>query len=298
MTEQGNSSGQRRMLVALAHPDDESFGMAGTIVKYVSEGAEVALICATNGDAGVADDKFLQDYETMKELRLAELQCAADALGFSRVYAFGYRDSGMEGTEDNLHPDSLYQADMDEVVGRVVKAIRETRPQVVVTFDPYGGYGHPDHIKMHKATTRAFELAGEADAYPEQLTDGLEPFQPKKLYYRTRPRTITKMVVRLMPLFGQDPRRMGRNKDIDLIEIAEHSYPVHARIDTKAYREQAAQAVNCHASQLGGFSTPGILQRVQSLLMNPNVDTFMRVEPPVNGARVHEDDLFAGIAGA
>jgi LmbE family N-acetylglucosaminyl deacetylase len=286
------------MLVSLAHPDDESFGMAGTIARYVNEGVEVSLICATNGDAGVTDPAFLENYDTMTELRLAELQCAADALGFSRVYAFGYRDSGMEGTEDNLHPDSLYQADLEEVTGRVVKAIRETRPQVVVTFDPYGSYGHPDHIKMHQATTRAFELAGQADAYPEQLTGGLEPYQPAKLYYRTRPRMLTKLVVRLMPLFGQDPRRMGRNNDIDLIEIVEHDYPVHAWIDTKAYRKQAEKAVNCHASQLGGFVTPSFLQRVQALLMNSNVDTFMRVEPPVNGARVREDDLFAGIAGA
>ena len=157
MMGQSTTNGHRRMLVSLAHPDDESFGMAGTIARYVNEGVEVSLICSTNGDAGVTDPKFLEDYDTMTELRLAELHCAAETLGFSKVYAFGYRDSGMEGAEDNQHPDSLYQADMDEVIGRIVKAIRETRPQVVVTFDPYGGYGHPDHIKMHKATTRAFE---------------------------------------------------------------------------------------------------------------------------------------------
>lgn len=286
---------QKRLLVSLAHPDDESFGMAGTIVKYVQEGTHTSLICATNGDAGVSDPEFLQGYPSMTELRLAELHCAAETLGFERVFAFGYRDSGMEGSADNQHPDSLYQADPGEVTGRVVEVIRQMRPQVVVTFDPYGGYGHPDHLVMHRATTRAFDLAGQADAYPEQIAAGLEPYQPQKLYYRTRSHTLTKYMVRLMPLFGQDPRRMGRNNDIDMVEIAEHSYPIHARINTGAYREQAEQAVKCHASQLGGFSTPSLLQRVQTLLMSPSIDTYMRAKPPVNGDRVRETDLFADV---
>lgn len=293
---ENSTAGQRRLLVSLAHPDDESFGMAGTIIRYVSEGVSTSLICATNGDAGVSDPKFLQGYASMSELRLAELQCAAETLGFERVFALGYRDSGMDGTDDNQHPDSLYQADLDEVTGRVVEVIRQMRPQVIVTFDPYGGYGHPDHIVMHRATTEAFELAGLATAYPEQIEAGLEPYQPQKLYFRTRSRFVTRYLVRLMPLFGQDPRHVGRNNDIDLVEIAEHEFPIHARINTRAYQEQAAQAVNCHASQLGGFSTPSVLQRVQALLMSPSIDTYMRAKPPVNGDRVRETDLFAGVS--
>lgn len=291
-----NGSAARRMLVSLAHPDDESFGMAGTIARYSNEGVDVRLICATNGDVGSADAEFMDGHATMADLRLEELHCAAETLGFSRLYTFGYRDSGMPGSADNAHPDSLHAADLDEVTGRVTAIIREFRPQVVITFDPFGGYGHPDHLKMHAATTAAFSAAADDTCYPEQLADGLEVYQPQKLYYMTRDHRLMKWIVRLMPLFGQNPRQMGRNKDVDFQEIADHSFPIHTRIDTRAVAEQAEQARACHASQMYGFGRRGLLQWAQQVLSAQYVDTYMRAYPPVENGRLKERDLFAGIA--
>lgn len=287
------TEGKRRLLAALAHPDDESFGMAGTIARYASEGAEVHLICATNGDVGTADDHFLTGHETIASLRLSELRCAAQILGLTRLYAFGYRDSGMPGSPDNEHPESLVAAELEDVVRRIVEVIREMRPQVVVTFDPYGGYGHPDHLRMHEATVKAFQDAADPSRFPEQVTAGLSPYQPQKLYYLTFDRRLLALFVRLLPLFRRDPRRFGRNHDIDLVAIAERQFPIHARINTRQYVKQAEMASNCHASQLGGFGQPGLMQRLRSAL-EPRDDTYMRAVPPANG-HTRERDLFDGV---
>ncbi len=285
----------KRMLIVTAHPDDESFAMSGSIARYVNEGVGVYLICATNGDVGEVAPAFMEGFETVAELRLAELNCAAETLGLSGLTLLGYRDSGMAGAEDNRHPDSLCSASLDEVAGRITRIIRELRPQVVVTFDPYGGYGHPDHIAVHDATVRAFDAAGNPAQYPGQLSDGLLPYQPQKLYYHTFDRRLVSLTVNLMPLFGTDPERMGKNGDINFREIAAHTYPIHARIDTRMVDEQAQQARECHASQLGGLTRPGLLQRLMALFQNQHVDTYMRAYPPVNGARVRERDLFEDV---
>lgn len=292
----------KRVLLSLAHPDDETFGMGGLVAKYVAEGAEVYLICSTNGDVGTVDAEFMEGYQTIAELRLAELQCAAQTLGFTEVFTLGYRDSGMPGSEENQHPDSLCAAEEDDVTGRIVEIIRKVRPQVVITFDPYGGYGHPDHIKMYELTTRAFEEANNAAKYVEQAGAGLKPFQPVKLYYSTFDRSWLRFVVKLLPLFGEDPEKFGRNKDINLKQIADHSYPAHARINVSKYKAIAEQATNCHASQLGGFSgnkqsRRSVLQIVQSVFtfFTANQHTLMRAYPPVNGNKTIERDLFEGL---
>lgn|SRR5574341_2046075 len=282
-----------RLLIALAHPDDESFGMAGTIAKYRNEGADVYLICATNGDVGTMEDKYLDGYKSVADVRLAELQCAAQILGLTRLYAFGYRDSGMPGSPDNEHPDSLVAADLDDVVQRVTEVIREVRPQVVVTFDPYGGYGHPDHLRIHEATIGAFQAASDPSRFAEQIEAGLKPYTPQKLYYLTFDRRWLKVFVRLLVLLRKNPRRLGRNQDVDLMAIAEHDFPIHARIDIRDYFKQAEQAARCHASQLGGLAQPGLLQRIREIVQ-PKDNTFMRAVPPANG-NVRERDLFEGV---
>ena len=234
-------SNGRRMLAVLAHPDDESFGMAGTIAKYVAEGVAVSLICTTNGDVGSADQQFLAGFSSVAELRLAELKCATGVLGLSNVFTLGYRDSGMAGSIDNKHSESLVSADADELTGRIVRIIRTLAPQIVVTFDPYGGYGHPDHIVTHHATLKAFEAASDPQMFPEQLTEGLRAFEPQKLYFMTFDRRIFRVVIDIMAkvrILG-DPSHMGRNKDIDGREIAAHSYPIHASIDTRRYSSVA-----------------------------------------------------------
>lgn len=281
------------MLVCYAHPDDETFGLGGTIARYVDAGVEVHLICATNGDEGTVDPDFLEGYDSIGAMRLAELRCAAEKLGIKQVYTFGYRDSGMMGSPNNHHPDALWQADQDVLVGRVVEVVRRVRPQVVITFDPYGGYGHPDHIAMHRATLRAFHEAGDAESYPEQIASGLQPHRPQKLYYPIFPRTSIQIGVWLARLRGQDPRRMGKNQDMDFLAVLESTLPTHARLDLRAYYDAWQDAVSCHASQMGPRQMFPLPRAIERLVFG--WQSFYRAWPEAqNGAPV-ERDLFAGI---
>lgn len=283
----------KRLLISFAHPDDESFGMGGVIAYYVARGIEVSLICSTNGDVGTVDPEFMRDYDTVADLRLAELRCAADMLGIKNVITYGYRDSGMMGTPENEHPDCLWQEDEAVVVEKIVRDIRRLRPHVIVTFDPWGGYGHPDHIYMHRATTKAFHAAADPDQFPDQIVAGLEPYQPEKLYYNTFPRLIVQLRIWQARLSGQDPRRMGRNQDLDMIAILDRSLPAHAAIPVAAYRAAWDAASDCHASQQNPRQQSSVLNYVQRLMLRRQ--KFTRVYPAPNGHQRLERDLFAGI---
>lgn len=285
----------RRLLIVLAHPDDESFGMAGTIAKYVSESVHVTLICTTNGDVGTIDPEFMKGYLTIAERRLAELNCAAEALSISRVITLGYRDSGMAGSVENAHPDCLAAAPIDDVVSKIAKIIRETRPQVVITFDPFGGYGHPDHLVTHRATVQAVSAAADGSRFREQLSGDIGTYQCQKLYFLTFDRRIFRIIIRIMEIvkiFG-NPRKMGRNHDVDATEIVSHSFPIHASIDTSGFQAVADRARLCHESQLGGIG-PRQLSQILTRLIFGIRETFMRSYPPVTG-RLMEHDLFSGI---
>lgn len=277
------------LLSVLAHPDDETFGMGGTLALYARRGVSVHLVCGTRGEAGDVDEPYLQGYYSIAERREAELRCAAMKLGLAGVHFLGYRDSGMPGTPDNQHPQALIVAPLEEVATKIARTIRELRPQVVLTFDPIGGYKHPDHIAIHNATVRAFELAGRAE-----YEDGLAPYQPDKLYFYVMPKGILRFAVRMMPLLGRDPHHFGRNGDVDLAALVEEGdFPIHAVIDYRPVAEIKDDAAQCHASQLGGVSLRrGPLRWAQALMGKK--EYFMRAYPsPKNGHR--EQDLFAGI---
>src|SRR5512135_1804445 len=162
------SAGSKRVLLAVfAHPDDESFGPGGTLACYAREGADVWLVCGTDGNAGTVDAAMLEGYKSTSQLRAAELCCAAQSLGLAGIDWLAYRDSGMRGAPENNDPESLFQAPMDKLVGQVVASIRKHRPQVIMCDNQFGGYGHPDHIKLHQATTKAFYAAADATQYPD-----------------------------------------------------------------------------------------------------------------------------------
>ncbi len=239
----------KRILVALAHPDDESFGMGGTLAYYAAQGVDVQLVCATRGEAGSVDPEFMEGYASIAELREAELRCAAEQLGLRSLEFLDYRDSGMAGSKDNKHKEAFIRAPIDQVVETVVGHIRRVKPQVVLTFDATGGYHHPDHIHIHKAATLAFHAAGEAEAFP---TAG-EAWQPAKLYYNALSRRRIRWLVRTMPLMGKDPRKLGRNQDIDLTVLARDAdTPRHVTINYKRVQDRKEAADKCHASQLSG----------------------------------------------
>jgi LmbE family N-acetylglucosaminyl deacetylase len=277
------------MLVCLAHPDDETFGMGGTLALYARRGVQVHLVCATRGEVGDVDRELMQGFNSVAERRESELRCAAGILGLIEVTFLGYRDSGMPGTPDNQHPNALAAQPVDEVAAKVAHTIRLLHPQVVVTHDPIGGYKHPDHIAMHRATVRAFELAA-TPSFPSDLP----PFQPQKLYYQTMPKDLMRWAVRLAPLFRIDPRHFGHNRDIDLaIIVKDGSFPTHARINCRSVSEVRDEATACHTSQLGGaLGRKGPLTILRRYF--GSTESFMRAVPvPERG--LHERDLFEGV---
>jgi LmbE family N-acetylglucosaminyl deacetylase len=279
------------MLACLAHPDDETFGMGGTLALYARRGVHIHLVCGTRGDVGEMDPELMQGFNSVAERRESELRCAAGILGLTGVYFLGYRDSGMPGTPDNHHPNALAAQPTPEVAIKVVHYIRLLKPQVVVTHDPIGGYKHPDHIAMHQATTLALDLAAD----PTFVSD-LPPHHPSKVYYQTMPKELLRWAVRIAPLLGMDPHRFGRNHDIDLATLVqEGNFPTHARINCRSVSEIRDEATACHSSQLGGsIGRKGPMAFLRRYL--GNTETFMRAYPSPED-HLRETDLFAGVDG-
>lgn len=228
----------KSILFCYAHPDDE-IGIVPLANRYMKEeDVYTTLICTTNGDVGTVSPEHLQGYASIPELRLAELERATKAAGFHKVVTFGYRDSGMMGNEDNNHPECSWQAPLEVLTRRVVEVMREVRPQVVITFNTFGAYGHPDHIKINQATQAAFEqLQGETDA-------------PQKLYYVTGPTLLFRVGIALMRLRGKNPRQAGRNNDMDLIAAVNATTAITTKINVSRYLDAAWNAMDSYASQI------------------------------------------------
>jgi len=269
----------KTILAILAHPDDESFGLGGTLALYARKGYNTYYVCATRGEAGTVDEGHLNGFKDTAELRTGELMCAAQHLGLKEVFFLGYRDSGMPGTEDNKHPDAQINHPIEEVAGRIVKYIRELKPDIVLTFDPIGGYRHPDHIHIHKATVLAFEKADDASFHPEA---GM-PFKPRALYYQVFPSWFLRWAVRLLPLFGRDPRKFGINGDVDLVALTEFHFPTHVKIDICPVAESKQEAIACHASQGGGLTRRGPMRLITRMF--GQYESYMRAYPPVTDGR-------------
>ena len=278
----------RRLLICYAHPDDESFGLGAAIPKWIDDGVDVYLICATNGDVGHVPDALRGKFATVAELRLSELACARRYLQFKDVFTLGYRDSGMRGSETTGHPDSLaynWRYHPERVTRDVEVVMRQVQPQVVITFNRYGGYGHPDHIAIQRATVQAFESL-------QAKRGGSGCYRPQKLYYAAYPKFSLRMRIWRARLKGQDPRRMGINQDVDTLQSLASIEPAHARIPIAGYLDIWEKASRCHASQGGGriTRTSRLLRRILY-----RTQGFTRAYPPPNHNRVDEDDLFAGV---
>jgi len=275
---------KRTLLSVLAHPDDESFGMGGTLAKYAEEGADVHLICATRGEAGEVDPEFLEGKSSIAHLREMELRCAVDKLGLRDVQLLNYRDSGMSGSVDNKNPEALINAPIDQVAKEIAEYIRQIKPQVILTFDPIGGYRHPDHIFIHQAATKAFYLAGDP-----AFKSSNPPYKPGKLYYHTFPRHFVRINVRLLRLLGKDPSKYGKNKDIDLTQMTGQDFPIHARINYKTVKYKKDAAAACHASQGGAGLTRGAIRWLLWLMRTKPEDQFMQAYPDLEQISVKKD---------
>ncbi len=277
------------LLAVLAHPDDETFGTGGTLALYARRGAAVYLVCATRGEAGEMDEGLLQDFDSAADRRTAELRCAALTLGLAGLHFLNYRDSGMPGSPDNRHPRALAAQPVEQVAAEVAHYIRLLKPQVVITFDPLGGYGHPDHIAVHKAAKLAFELAAKTDF---KDSEGLPPHQAQKLYFQVIPRSFIRAGILVLRLLGRDPHRFGSNGDIDLVEIARVRSPIDAAVDYRPVAHIREEAAACHVSQGGMQQSGGVMAILRRLVAGK--ETYMRGHPPPEKGR-RERDLFAGV---
>lgn len=234
---------RRALLVALAHPDDETFGTGGLMARAVDEGHRVVIACATRGEAGEIADPALATPETLGRVREDELRGAAAVLGVRDVRFLGFRDSGMAGTAENGHPDALINAPAEEVVRRLVREIRDVRPDVVVTFEPGGIYGHPDHIAISERVTAAVGAAADPGRWPE---DG-RPHAVRRLYYVAIPRSA---LVEWRGLAQAQGVQWGFG-DPGLIEKAFADDDIDASVDVSPWIQRKKAAVAAHATQLG-----------------------------------------------
>lgn len=269
----------RVLLAVLAHPDDESFGMGGTLALYAQRGWNVYLICATRGEAGSLDPALDGRISELGQLRENELHCAAQILGLTDVIVLGFRDSGMRGAADNHHPNALIMHQLEDIAGIIVSHIRQLRPEIVLTFDPLGGYQHPDHIHIHRATKIAFEKADDPSFCPLDQS----PYRPAALYYHLMPRTLIRTVVKLMRITGRDPSRCGKNGDIDLASVVDAAFPVQVQIDIREVWDKKQKASACHASQGGGGINTTLITILMRLL--GRYENFMRAFPPMGTSK-------------
>ncbi len=226
---------QLRLLFSFAHPDDEGFGSGGTLAMLVARGAQVTLVCGTNGDVGEISDPALATPETLAQVRQQELRDAMAVTGVTDIRFLNYRDSGMEGTEDNEHPNSLHQAEPHVVVGALVEIMKETRPNVVVTHDPSGGYGHPDHKAMCIHTSDAYALAAND---PEMMG--------ACLYFVCFPRSNFQRMWRKMVEMDISPP--FASQDIDKVGTPDDE--VTTVLDISKYVDTKIDSLNCHRTQI------------------------------------------------
>jgi mycothiol conjugate amidase Mca len=277
------------LLAVHAHPDDESMATGGTLARYSREGVRTVLVTCTGGEAGemLHPDLSIEEAKPrLGEIRQVELECAVRELGIAQLYLLGYRDSGMVDTPDNDDPRSFHRADFDEATGRLVEIVRRERPQVIVTYNEFGGYGHPDHIMAHRIAVAAFDQAGDPGRFPDQ---GLPPWQPSKLYYTAWPRRMMRKVAQLLleigapnPFEDRDPETLGTPDEqiTTVIDMADQ-----VPLKRAAWR--------CHRTQITAdfFLLRLPEERVRAEL---GEEHFIRVRSAVD-APVPESDLFAGL---
>ena len=273
----------KRLLGVFAHPDDEGV-VSAAILKYNALGVETGLVCATRGEVGEIADPALATPENLGQVREGEMRAAAEVLGVHNLWFLDYRDSGMAGTPENEDPRAFAQVNAAEVVGKLVAIIRQFRPQVMVTFDETGGYGHPDHIAIYRHTTSAFHAAADAVQYPE-----LGPaYAVSKLYYGAFPRSI----IRAMGEWMKSQNYQGSFSGLDPEKLGMPDELITVRLDAKPWRETADRSWSMHRTQAN--SGPNFDQIPEEIQRKWRGYAYFqlaasRVGPDVPG----ENDLFA-----
>jgi LmbE family N-acetylglucosaminyl deacetylase len=263
------------VLIVIAHPDDETL-QGGTLARLVDEGHAVTLVCATRGEVGEIAAGVEATAETLGRVREGEMRAAARELGVKDVRFLDYRDSGMEGTPENEHPEALIQAEPLEVSMALTAIMQEVNPDAVITWDASGGYGHPDHIRVHETTTDAF------GSY--QVRSG----RPVRLYYMALPTHLfDEMQKELLAQgiqFGSEAMRAARERFT--------RPPVTTEVDVSPYVERKRRSRQQHRSQTPADSPfDKLSEDLQRRFFS--VEYFHRAEPPRQEGEPKETWLLA-----
>jgi len=275
------------LLAIFAHPDDESYGAGGVMALAAAAGNKVWVLCATNGDQGGRPGEVDVDHSLDPEIRRAELACACSELGIAAPIFLGYRDSGMEGW--GAPEGSLSRAPQDEVVERILAVIRRLHPAVIVTFDPGGVYGHPDHTACSATATAAYRRAAA------------EPGGPIALYHQALPRSA---IAAMRVAQEEERRRSGDTtppteddlKQGEAFEkLARPDEEITTVIPIASVLERKVAALACHDSQMRGRRWDDPEARAQMERMF-GTETFVRVDPPpLPGDQGEKEDRFTGL---
>ncbi|MDT9697801.1 N-acetyl-1-D-myo-inositol-2-amino-2-deoxy-alpha-D-glucopyranoside deacetylase [Streptomyces sp. P17] len=278
----------RRLLLVHAHPDDESINNGATMAAYAADGAHVTLVTCTLGERGEVIPPGLAHLSgtDLGEYRLGELTAAMRELGVDDFRLLGgtgrYRDSGMMGLPDNDDPDCFWQADVDEAAGHLLDVIREVRPQVLITYDENGGYGHPDHIQAHRVAMRAAELAADAGC----------PIA--KVYWNRVPRTVGEQAfARLLDALPELP--FTKTATLDDVPGVVGDERITTVVDGTAHTAAKTDAMAAHATQI---EVSGEYFVLSNELAQPVFTTEYYELVRGEKAGVPETDLFAGIEDA
>jgi N-acetyl-1-D-myo-inositol-2-amino-2-deoxy-alpha-D-glucopyranoside deacetylase len=284
-----NYSGFRALLVH-AHPDDETINNGSTMALYAARGAQITLITCTRGEEGevlIPDLAHLAAHETdaLGDHRVEELAQAMAELGVADHRFLGegvkrYRDSGMMGTDANNRPDTFWGADFDEATQSLVSVIDEVKPHVMITYDEFGGYGHPDHIQAHRVAMAAAERAD---------------WNIPKIYWNVMPKSVLQAGIEKMKALGSD---FFGAESVDDLPFAKDDSFVHACIDGGDYVHQKMDAMRAHGTQIAVDGPFFSLSNNLGLEIWGN-EYYTLVQGEKAGeldAQGHETDLFAGIS--
>ncbi|WP_030203906.1 N-acetyl-1-D-myo-inositol-2-amino-2-deoxy-alpha-D-glucopyranoside deacetylase [Streptomyces sp. NRRL S-87] len=289
----------RRMLLVHAHPDDESINNGVTMAKYAAEGAHVALVTCTLGEEGEVIPAELAHLaadrdDTLGAHRVGELAAAMAELGVTDHGFLGgpgrFRDSGMMGVAQNRRPGAFWNTDVDDAAPYLVEVIRRIRPQVLVTYDPHGGYGHPDHIQAHRVAMRAAELAAEK-AFRRDLG---EAHEIAKIYWNRIPRSVVEAGFERLRAKGQESPMPGIAAVEDVPGVVDDDR-ITAEIGGAQYGAAKAAAMRAHGTQI---AVDGPFFALSNDLLQPLFTTeFYELAVGRSGAPAgeREQDLFAGV---
>jgi N-acetyl-1-D-myo-inositol-2-amino-2-deoxy-alpha-D-glucopyranoside deacetylase len=321
MTDSTPPAGARRLtlMTTHAHPDDETIGTGGTMAIAVRAGRRVVLVTCTRGEQGeivVPEMDTPDNHRRLGEIRAVELERAMAALGVTEWDNLGYRDSDMMGRAGNRDPRCFWQADIDEAIGRMTWMVRRFKPDVMTTYNDFGGYGHPDHIRTHVVAVGAFERAGDTAWYPEQLAPehggtgapeaegGLAPWTPAKLYEQAIPRSVRMALQEKLEALGErsfwsppenaTPGQLAEYEGA-MAKMLVPDETITAWVDISTVIDERWNAMQAHVTQISD-QNPFVRFGRDAWRDFWSREAYIRRESRV-AAPEHETDLFEGLEG-